>query len=266
MLEMRGEIGIATSGARARGAENVRPHRRMVRLEGVVRKEILPRLLQVHARSRVALSSPAAPFEILARALIDDDGSAAGDAFARLSVATSDDVWLLNEVLAPAARRLQDWWQQDACDFLSVSQGVARLRAFLAALAAPVGDEALAPVMLMLTPPDETHRFGAEMAADLFRREGWRVERADGDLRLLRKQAFDAIAVSCGCDRAAATLPSFIAKIKARTGSSRVPILLGGALFLDHPARAQNLGADFVASDLNSFRRLSRALIKPRHV
>jgi methylmalonyl-CoA mutase cobalamin-binding subunit len=261
MLELRGEVGIANSNSSARDGGKSRRSGRLARLESVVRKEILPRLIEVHA----AAAAPALPVEILARALLDGDDRAALAGFARLSATCGDDLRLLHDVLAPAARRFHDWWLQDSCDFFSVAQGVARLQALMASLSAPVGYEAKGSRMLMCTLPGETHRFGAEMAADLFRREGWRVERADGDLKALNAQCFDAVAVSCGCERAAASLPQFIAKIKARA-CSRVPILLGGALFLGHAARGQNLGVDLIASDADSVMRFSRALLKPRRV
>jgi hypothetical protein len=261
MLELRGEVEIANSSSSVRDEGKSRRSGRLARLEGVVRKQILPRLMEAHA----CAAAPALPVEILARALIDEDESAALAAFARLSAACGDDLRLLHEVLAPVARRFQDWWLQDSCDFFSVTQGVVRLQTLMASLSAPVGYEAQGSRMLMCTLPGETHLFGAEMAAVLFRREGWRVERADGDLNALKDQRFEAVAVSCGCDRAAASLTQFIAEIKARA-CSQVPILLGGALFLGHAARGQNLCVDFIASDADSVIRFSRALLKPRRV
>ena len=88
MLEMRGEFGIATTGRYARDAPRTRLVGRSARLEGVVAKEILPRLLQAHVRA----AAPALPFEILARALIEDDDSAAREAFKLLSAACGDEV------------------------------------------------------------------------------------------------------------------------------------------------------------------------------
>ena len=264
MLELRGEAGIATSNPPGGDDSRARNRRQLAGLEGVVRNEILPRLLHAHARATTPHAGAAAPVERLARALIDDDEHLARKVFARLSAASGDERRLLYDLLAPAARRIGDWWREDVCDFFTVSQGMARLRALLAQISAPVGDEALAPSMLMLTPPNETHRFGAEMAADLFRREGWRVERADGDLTALRGQAFDAVALSCGCEQAAQGLPQFIERIRSQTRASRTPVLLGGALFLDNSARGQNFGVDFVASDHEVFRRFSRSLLKPR--
>lgn len=259
MLELRGEAGVSRKRYPPEGRQ-ARRRGPLPRLEGVLCSDILPALMQAHARA----ASAALPVEDFARDLLDDDDDASRRAVARLSAACGDDLGRVHDALAPAARRLHDLWLEDACDFFAVSQAVARLRAILASLAEPEAGEARTPTMLMLTPPGEAHRFGAEMAADLFRREGWRVERGDGDLRALDHQTFQAIGVSCGCDRSAASLPRFISDIRARAHGPRAPIVLGGALYEGHQARARNPAVDFVASDPDLTRRLSQALLKPR--
>jgi len=258
MLELRGEPQMA---AAPRSSGDRKPQR-PVRLENLVREQILPRLMRSHAPS----VGRGLPVEMFARALLGTNEAHARASFDRIADICDDERRLLCEVIAPAARRLGDWWRDDECDFFAVAEGVARLQRILAGLAAPDAGGARAPAMLMLTPPGETHRFGADMAADLFRREGWRVLRADGDLTRLRLEPFDAISVSCGCERAAANLAKFLAEIKALAGLRPPPVLLGGALFEGKTAQAENWEADFVASDPDSPRRISRVLLQPRPV
>ena len=219
MLELRGEVRTATPNRAPRDDGKPRHGRRLARIAWVVRREIAPRLQRVHSRA----AAHALPFEDLSRALVDNDEGATRGAFARLSVASDDHPSIRHGALASGPRRQGEGRRGSACDVFTVSQGVARLQALLATLAGPA--------MLMLTAPGHTHRFGAEMAADLFRREGWRVEQADGDLLALGAQTFDAASVSCGYERAAASLSQVGDEIKARLRGRRTPILPGGALF-----------------------------------
>ena len=131
------------------------------------------------------------------------------------STRLSDAEYML-DALAPAARKLGVLWEEDACDFFDVTQGVSRLQTMLA----PHGENAARRSnlsMLLLTAPGETHAFGADMAAELFRREGWRVERGDSSqLARLRQRPFDALGVSCACKRAYAAMPKFLAAARAQ--------------------------------------------------
>ncbi len=202
--------------------------------------------------------------ESFARALIDGNEAQARSVFVRLADAFGDERRLMLELLAPTARRVGEWWVEDECDFLEVSEAVARLGAILASLAASDPGGLNAPTMLLLTLPGETHRFGADMAADLFRREGWRVLRSDWDPARIASVDVDAVGISCGCERAATRLPQFLSEIKTMAGSRAPPVLLGGSLFEGRTERADGLGVDFVAYDADSPRRITRALFQAR--
>ena len=258
MLEWRGDPGFSAASPTPADARD----RPSDRLEPLLRDKVLPHLLRAHAHA----AAPGLPCEAFARALLAEGPEDARQALARLQRSGAEPRRLLDEVLAPAARRLGRWWEDDTCDFFVVSEAMARLHALACGLVEPEAAGPRGPRLLLLTAPGETHLFGACLAADLFRREGWRVERADGDLRRARPGAFDAIGVSCGCEKAAAGLPQFLQRLKLQIAARPVPILLGGALFLGQPERAKNLGVDFVASEPDSPRRISLALIQPHAV
>jgi methanogenic corrinoid protein MtbC1 len=264
MQDLRGDAGLVLAPvvARPRLRPQTRLSRRRARLERFVEFEILPRLLGAHPAAPPARESPTAALEALLGALLAADTAAAAT-FERGWATRLPDAQLMFDVLAPAARQLGTMWEEDACDFFAVTQGVTRLQAMLARLRLRQAPRRRAdPAMLLLTAPGETHAFGADMAAELFRREGWQVERGDSTrLAQLSERRFDALGVSCGSDRVYPALPEFLAAARAaRPG--KLAILVGGALFNTSPALAGALGADFAATDLEATRRISRALLE----
>jgi len=261
MQDLRGEAGLALASAlaRPRFSAETRPSRRQARLERFVEAEILPRLLSSHPPKAPPRESPTVALEALIAALLAADTAAAAT-FERVWSTRLSDACFLLDVLAPAARRLGAMWEEDACDFFAVTQGLIRLQAMLARLRQPHRRASL--TMLLLTAPGETHAFGADMAAELFRREGWQVERGDSTrLARLSERHFDALGVSCGCDRGYAALPDFLCAARAMALPRKPRIVVGGALFASAPSLAADLGADFAATDREATRRISRALL-----
>ena len=264
MQNRRGIAGVALAPAVERAPHNVlpRPSRRRARLERLVEFEILPRLLSAHPAAAPPVET--ATVEALLVELLAADARAAAAIFERAWAAGLSEARLMLDLLAPAARRLGAMWEQDLCDFFAVTQGLSRLQAMLSQLRLGEAPRRRAdPTMLMLTAPGETHGFGADMAAELFRRDGWRVERGDSTrLAWLSERHFDALGVSCACDRAYAALPAFLAAARERAAPGRPAIVVGGALFTSFPTLACELGADFAATDMEATRRISGALLQ----
>jgi hypothetical protein len=264
MQNRRELAGVALAPAVERAQLNImpRPSRRRARLERLVEFEILPRLLGAHPATAPPLET--ATVEALLVELLATDAAAAAALFERAWAGGLSEARLMFDLLAQAARRLGTMWEEDACDFFAVTQGLARLQAMLSRLRLGEAPRRRAdPTMLMLTAPGETHGFGADMAAELFRREGWRVERGDATrLARLSERHFDALGVSCACDRAYAGLPAFLAAARALVGPRRLAIVVGGALFTASPALSCELGADFAATDREATWRISGALLE----
>lgn len=265
MRNLRGEAEMALAPSFSTSpAPRERPRRR--RLERLVETEILPRLLASHPPGPPLREDAAAATQALLDALLGAEAGNVAAACEEAAAACASESRLMLDVLAPTARRLGALWEEDACDFLTVSHALDRLRVLLCELELRAEPRRrAAPAMLLLTAPGETHAFGADMAAELFRRDGWEVERADSrGLRLFAKRRFAALGVSCSCERALADLPGFLAAARAQTCATQAPIILGGALFLDAPALAGEIGADFAATDSEATRRISRALLERR--
>ncbi len=129
----------------------------------------------VSAEAQEALGDPIAT--AMAYALCDGDACSAEylvDALldAGLSV---EDVCL--DHLAPAARRLGDWWDANRLPFTEVTVATARIQALMRRM--PTGGNFAAVGSLkgavFGAVPGEQHTLGVIMAADMFRRNGWEV-------------------------------------------------------------------------------------------
>ena len=80
-------------------------------------------------------------------------------------------------LLAPAAKRLDGMWRNDEVTFIDVTLAAGNLQQmmrFVAIDLAVAGQAAALPRSILIAPaPGEAHVFGAAMAAEFFRRDGW---------------------------------------------------------------------------------------------
>lgn len=191
----------------------------------------------------------------------------------RRSGVSVSDIYL--HLLAPAARTLGALWDQDLCDFPSVTVGLGRLQRLLRELSE--GFEAEAPALgatagewrlLLAQSPREQHSFGLSMVAAYFRRAGWAVEGGVGVGGgealdpVLRAQTewFHAVGFSIG---SLVHLPWLQDQVKALRLLSRNPqvvVLVGGPLFLTQPDWKQLVDADACITDASQAPSVAAAL------
>lgn len=264
----------AGEGAGERAGE--RPGERSAKLARVVEAQVIPRLVQAHladARRGAGPLSRAeeACTEELGRITADDVreftglvlAPDAGVALAYVAVrrargATREALYL--DLLAPAARRLGEMWEEDAAGFLEVTVGLVRLHEVMHEIGADARQDARggrARCALMLPAPGDQHTFGTAMVADFFRRAGWTVWTAPGTSRdsgrtlagVVRRGWFDLVGFSAsGADR----LDAVAAAIRGVRRASRNPgvvVMVGGPVFVAHPELAAQVGADGTATD-----------------
>jgi MerR family transcriptional regulator, light-induced transcriptional regulator len=193
-----------------------------------------------------------------------DDAWAFVEAMVRDGVAPRT---IMATVIAPAARRLGQLWENDACDFMQVTVGLQRLQGFLRNLD-PQEDRIVdrigrAPAILLLAAPGENHLLGVQMVASLFASEGWRVERTDAEacLRRLAEQWFDAVGFSVNCERFVDDLRLKIGQARLISQNPRLRVLVGGSILAANPDIGQKLGADNLAPDFETAIYLARILL-----
>jgi len=223
---------------------------------------VIPRLVLAgrvaRARRDAAPASPDDRAGELAELVLARDSDAArrfvdelherGDSFEQLYL----------EVVAPAARRLGDFWTDDRCHFTDVTLAMSRLHHMLHLLGhvfyAEEPHAELPRRALLLPAPGEQHSFGLAMVAEFFRRAGWDVwsgatlDRADL-LRLVGRERFDLVGLSTGCDAKLDALPTLVHAVRHRSRNADVGVFVGGPAFISHPELATAVGADATALD-----------------
>ncbi len=226
----------------------------------VIAQDILPRLLKTQGESGGASHDGpnAAVIAAFVELIIDDDVEQLRAVADRVILHTGGRDALLNELLTPAARLLGRMWEEDACDFMTVTLGVHRLNQIMketeAAAAEPAFSRSFDHHILLLPAPGEQHSFGLTMVADSFRAAGWCVRSAPAAsrgqlLRLVKDEWFDVVGLSVATERSLKGLPACIRALRAASRNPRRFVMLGGNAINCHPERARFLGADGAAED-----------------
>ncbi len=244
-------------------------------LSSLVEREIIPRLVASHPNAG-ALSVSGKSGEITAEEV---------DAFAPLSLQVEADSLLdyvdailrrgvgidtvLVDLLAPAARRLGEYWEDDRCDFVDVTMGLWRLQEIVHELGArlPVerqpgpGRRALFASM-----PGDQHSFGTIVVEELFCREGWLTDRLSeaSTPDLLERVAgewFDVVGLTISCDYHIAPLPSIIAALRNVSRNPKLCVMVGGRIFVEDPSLAERMGADGTAADAKVAVKIAEGLV-----
>ena len=247
-----------------------------LRMARLIEGEIIPRLLLAHRADR-DIVTPVAP------------AFAAGDAlaFAHRSLDTEvygllveieahlargvaiDAVYL--DLLAPTARVLGDFWDNDVCDFVDVTMAMWRLQQVIHEL----GNRATCPSartrpdrrVLFTVPPGDQHSLGLVMIEDFFRRAGWRTwSAADAALpelcAVVGRQWFELVGVTVSTLDHLAAMPEMLRDLRAASQNPRVGIVVGGRIFTERPELAARIGADGTAPDAARALRMAERLVE----
>ncbi len=248
-------------------------------LARVIETDIIPRLLMTH-REPGALPSVAAQPDAQIPAGFADQFAAAtlteevGPLLARVEGLMARGVsveTIYLQLLAPAARRLGAWWDEDACDFVDVTMGLWRCQEIVRALSALI--PGVAPVegierrALFSPAPGEQHGLGAIIVEEFFRREGWQTWSVpaldEAELvGLVAGRAFDVVGLTVSVERHVAPLEHSIAALRRASRNPQVIVLVGGRVFTEKPELAARIGADGTAADGALAVRLADTMLK----
>jgi methanogenic corrinoid protein MtbC1 len=248
-------------------------------LRNVIESQIIPRLLQAHT----SVASNARTFQNTF-----DPGHAEIEAFASLCVQQSresaanlvkqlqddgvnnEDIFL--KLMAPAARCLGTWWDEDRVDFTVVTLGLLHMQQLTHELGydyhgAPKMAGSVRRVMLAAAPGSQ-HILGLVMVSEFFRKDGWQVvvEIANTEKEIFQTAAnewFDLIGISVGLVEQIPALIELISHVKQSSRNPDTPVLLGGPAFIGSEVSAERLGAIGIALDASHGLMLASALIDP---
>ncbi|MGG5811060.1 cobalamin B12-binding domain-containing protein [Falsiroseomonas sp. CW058] len=246
-------------------AYNVAERRRGALLARTLETEVIPRLVlarrgaAAHAEVPGAECAVAAEDVALLAGLVTHNDLPGG--MAHLGVLRARGIpieRLYLDLLAPVARRLGEMWEEDRCDFTTVTIGLCCLQQLVMEHSAAFRPRA-APRDLdrrvLLTPlPGEQHSFGLLMVGEFFRRQGWDVHSATGAgarelAALVRRQWFAMVGLSVSSDSRLEGLASIIRELRRESRNRQLGVLVGGRVFSEQPELATLVGADATAQD-----------------
>lgn len=162
------------------------------------------------------------------------------------------------DLLAPVARRLGVMWEEDECDFTTVTIGLSCLHQLV---------REYSPAFILRTPraepdrrvllapaPGEQHSFGVLVVEQFFRGAGWDVWSGAGVDRLEILEAaqriwFGVAGFSLACDDHIGDLAMLIRDVRRASRNAGLGILVGGPLFVERPDLVSLVGADATAAD-----------------
>jgi MerR family transcriptional regulator, light-induced transcriptional regulator len=231
-------------------------------LARTLQQNVIPRLAQAHRSAtavEAALAKPTAhEVEVFAARIID--GSEAGilSMLERLRRRGATPEMIYLDLLAPVARYLGKLWEDDRCDFGTVTAGSARLQRLMRELSPSFGAFAPLPAharsILLAQAPDEQHNLGLSMVAEFFRRAGWLVVGGVGPYggdpaTRAHAEWFDVVGLSLGSESRLPWLREKIAAVRLASRNAAVVVMVGGPLFNANPQWVDHVGADAWAQD-----------------
>jgi methanogenic corrinoid protein MtbC1 len=237
---------------------------RQAKLARIVASEVAPRLLRLH--TQVVADAP--PVEVVIEALSPssaDIGALADIVLGTDLEAAAAYVMLLRdrgllmetlfvELLEPTARLLGEMWDNDECDFVDVTLGVARLQKLLAIFNDTHAEPAIETRrhVLMAMMPGDQHRFGMTMVGRFLSAAGWRVQAEFTStpqeiVGAARRDWFAVAGLTAGADRHLDALRGTILRLREQSQNPAIGIMVGGPMFTANPALATEVGADATA-------------------
>lgn len=234
--------------------------------------EIIPRLMLTQQSSIAQPSDVAGPANVnVASALFDTKQV---EEFSRLVLqydqvialsyiealrakgASLESIYL--DLLAPSARRLGEYWEEDICDFTEVTIGLCCLHQVLHQLSPgfhnQIDRQGRVRRILLVPVQGEQHIFGLLMVSEFFRRAGWDVwsnpsASSNSLIDIVRSEEFDMIGFSASSDKQIDLMSATIRSIRRKSCRQTISVLVGGRVFNEHPDLAAMVGADLTASD-----------------
>jgi methanogenic corrinoid protein MtbC1 len=232
-----------------------------------VEQEVIPRLLDVNLQQdRSATTAGEQPDAIGAREVADfTDVVLAREGPAILAYVNGlcmqgvalESIFL--DLLAPTARRLGEFWEEDLCDFTEVTLAMCRLHQLLRELSPEFGRTASyrdseQRQILLVPVPGEQHMFGLSVVAEFLCHAGWNVFSDPATTTRTLTSAVHAdwysiVGFSVSTDSRLDELRSDIRATRSASQNPAVGILVGGRVFVEHPEYAAEVGADAMATD-----------------
>jgi len=240
-------------------------------LTALIVEEIVPRLKTMHHKLTPADQRPAigaleiAEFGALA---MKSDEASVSAYFEKLRALGHSLDSLFLDLLAPTARRLGELWEEDACDFIDVTLGLARLQEVLRIFgcAETSGGSEHRQRALLATAPSEAHGFGIELVANFMRASDWEVEVLKGvsieeNVDTLGRDWYAVFGVALATEAGLETVAQLISAARRASRNRIISVMVGGRVFASNPELAIQVGADATAPDAPTATLLAKKLL-----
>lgn len=169
---------------------------------------------------------------------------------------------IYRHLLAPAARRLGELWDNDECSFADVTIAITKIR-HMAIATAPLfpihtfDDDGHTPRILITTVPGEQHTIGVHLSVEAFRSEGWSVwsgtPRSTAELiDLVAQEHYDVIGLSVSANRNLPIVAEAIVDARRASANKGVKVIVGGGIAKSSPDKLETLNVDLIAGDLKT--------------
>ncbi|MEG3165486.1 cobalamin B12-binding domain-containing protein [Sphingomonas sp. PB2P19] len=249
-------------------------------LSALIEGEIIPRLMAAHAvggndgwSARETHLINDSDIEALAPLVmqIDADALLAHVEHILERGVTAETVMV--DLLAPTARLLGEFWEDDRCDFVDVTMGLWRLQEVVHHIASRAPSDGVSAGRrhraLFASMPGDQHSFGTVVIDEVFRRAGWLTDRIDSaeGADLLQSAAdgwFDMIGLTISRDSHIGPLTSLIVALRNVSPNPQVCIMVGGRIFSRSPELAVQVGADGTAPDARLALEIAGTLVRQR--
>ncbi len=208
------------------------------------------------------------------RYALDANEPSLNELFARLSEKGWDGDDIARQLLEPAARAMGDAWLADECSEFDLTLGLGMLQMAGHAVRYRSDPDELRGsryTILLASAPGESHLVGPSLLADQFTDAGWGVELVfptsnEALQNQLNKQQPDAvdIALSDSLSRQGKVSQLRETVEQSRWSVSEHPLVVsvGGRLFAEASATAENVGADHARKSIAGTRMSIRELVE----
>ena len=235
-------------------------------LARVIEGEIIPRLLLAHSQIIQAKPELSHKDDLLS--------SINGEAFARLVLESEPDEIIEHvgalmdcgikleriflDLLAPVARKLGEFWEEDRCTFAEVTLGLSRLHQVLHEIGRRKSEftahGGIRRRAYFAPSPGEQHTFGLSMLEEFFLHAGWETASNHGASKAVILQAaadqdLDVIGFSIGCKDQVEPLSDLVSKARKASRNREVAIMVGGWIFLENPELAGKFDPATIVTD-----------------
>ena len=205
---------------------------------------------------------------------LDANEPALNDLFARLAEKGWDGDAVVRELLEPAARAMGDAWLADECSEFDLTLGLGMLQMAGHAVRYRSDPEEMRGsryTILLAAAPGEPHMVGPSLLADQFTDAGWGVEMVfptsnEALQNQLNGQQPDAVgsALSDALPRQGkvSQLRDTVEQSRWSVAEHPLVVSVGGRLFAEASATADNVGADFARKTIAGTRLSLRELVE----